>query len=199
MQRWRRDPWVQQARREASRSRAVYKLQEIDRRDQLLRPGQVVIDLGAAPGSWTRYARRRLGNSGRLLAVDRTPMKAVPGVSCIEGDFSLPAVRAQCREWLSDQQADLVLCDIAPNMSGVRGVDQARSMALVNCATEFSCQVLRPGGALLVKVFAGDGLAEYTDRLQQAFSRVDTRKPRASRSGSRELYVLARRRLDRDW
>lgn len=199
MQQWQRDPWVQKARRGTSRSRAVYKLQEIDRRDHLLRPGQLVIDLGAAPGSWSQYARQRLGNTGRLLAVDRTPMKPVPGVACIAGDFSLPAVRAQCREWLSNQQADLVLCDIAPNISGVRDVDQARSMALVNCAAEFSCQVLRPGGTLLVKVFAGDGLAEYTEHLQQAFSRVDTRKPRASRPGSREIYVLARQRLNTAW
>ena len=192
MQRWHRDGWVKKARKDRYRSRAVYKLKEIDQREVLLRRGQTVLDLGAAPGGWSQYARQRIGPKGRLAAIDILPMQDLPGACFIQGDFCHSGVFERCQQWLSGTQADLVLCDIAPNMSGIRSVDQSRSMAVAECAARFSCQILRSGGAFLVKVFAGEGVREYTAGLCQVFGNAVVCRPRASRRGSRELYILAR-------
>ena len=192
VQRQARDPFVRKARGSEYRSRAVYKLIEIDERDHLLRPGQVVFDLGAAPGSWSQYARARVGPQGRVFALDILPMDAVEGVSFIHGDFADDEVLRRCREALGGRRADLVICDIAPNLSGIRDTDEARSMFLAVRAAEFAYQVLAPGGDFLVKLFQGPEADAFRRELMKGFQKVTVRKPRASRSESREFYVLAR-------
>lgn len=192
MQRQARDPFVRKARGSQYRSRAVYKLMEIDERDRLLRQGQVVFDLGAAPGSWSQYARERVGAQGRVFAVDILPMEAIDGVTVIEGDFADDGVLRQCREALGERRADLVICDIAPNLSGIRDTDAARSMFLAERAAEFAHEVLAPGGDFLVKLFQGPEADAFRRELMKGFQKVTVRKPRASRSESREFYVLAR-------
>ena len=187
-----RDPYVRKARRSKYRSRAAYKLQEIDQRDRLFRPGQLVVDLGAAPGSWSQYAASRIGPRGRVVAVDLLPMAPVNHVQIIEGDFGDVAIAARCLEALRGRKADLVISDMAPNLSGVRATDQARSMQLAELALEFATQVLAPGGDLLLKLFQGSGADEFRKELVEHFQRVIVRKPAASKSESREFYVLAR-------
>jgi 23S rRNA (uridine2552-2'-O)-methyltransferase len=187
-----RDPYVRKTRQSEYRSRAAWKLAEIDQRDRLFRPGQLVIDLGAAPGSWSQYAASRVGARGRVLAVDVLPMETLAHVEFIPGDFGEEAVRASCLEALQGRRADLVISDMAPNLSGVRATDQARSMRLAELALEFSRQVLAPGGDLLLKLFQGAGADEFRRQLVEHFQRVMVRKPGASRSASREFYVLAR-------
>jgi 23S rRNA (uridine2552-2'-O)-methyltransferase len=192
VQRQTRDPFARKARASEYRSRAVYKLKEIDERDRLLRPGQVVVDLGAAPGSWSQYAASRVGPEGRVYAVDVLPMDPVPGVVFLEGDFGDEDVQRRLREALGDRRADLVICDIAPNLSGVRDTDQARSMYLAERAGEFAHEVLARGGDFLVKLFQGSEADAFRRELMEGFQKVSVRKPRASRSESREFYVLAR-------
>ena len=187
-----KDPYVRKARQSEYRSRAAFKLQEIDRRDRLFRPGQLVIDLGAAPGSWSQYAAARVGPHGRIIAVDVLPMAPVENVEFIEGDFGEAATCGRCLAALRGRKADLVISDMAPNLSGVRSTDQARSMRLAELALEFSLQVLAPGGDLLLKLFQGSGADEFRKELVEHFQRVIVRKPGASRSASREFYVLAR-------
>lgn len=186
------DPFVKKAQRDGYRSRAVYKLSEIDGRDRLLKPGMTVVDLGAAPGGWSQYAAARIGPQGRVLALDLLPMEPLPGVTCIQGDFQEQAVLETLLELLGDGKADLVLSDMAPNMSGLRGVDQPRAMALAELAVDCAFQVLRPGGDLLLKVFQGEGLDALLLSLRGRFRQVLMRKPKASRGRSPEVYVLAR-------
>jgi 23S rRNA (uridine2552-2'-O)-methyltransferase len=187
-----RDPFVKRAHEEGYRTRAVYKLAEIDERYHILRPGQTVVDLGAAPGGWSLYARQKLGPRGRVLAVDRLAMTATLGVECICGDISDRAVLDLVLSRLAGSTVDLVISDMAPNISGERVSDQAKSMALGAQALEFAVNVLTPGGQLLLKVFQGEGLAELRDALRRHFERDISCKPRASRARSREAYLLGK-------
>ena len=186
-----RDEFVKRARKEGYRGRAVYKLQEIDIRDRLLRPGMTVVDLGAAPGAWSQYVRERLGNSGRVIALDILPMEALAQVEVIEGDFTEDSTVPALLKLLDGGAVDLVISDMAPNISGVAIADQARVMYLAELALDFSVQVLKPGGALLVKIFQGRGFTELYKVIQGNFTRVTTRKPKASRARSAEIYILA--------
>jgi 23S rRNA (uridine2552-2'-O)-methyltransferase len=185
------DEFVRRARDEGLRSRAAYKLMEIDQRDHLLAPGMTVIDLGAAPGAWAVYARDRLGPRGRVIALDLLALEAIPGVEVIQGDFTEDAVFQDLLDRLGGQPVDLVLSDMAPNISGIAAVDQARSIGLAELALDLALRTLRPGGKLLVKVFQGEGYPEYLRLLKGRFDRVVTRKPKASRGRSREIYLLA--------
>ena len=185
------DPYVKRAQAEGWRSRAVFKLEELIERDQLLRPGMVVVDLGAAPGGWSQVARERLGDKGRVIALDILPMQGIGGVDFIHGDFREEAVLAELEQRLAGAAVDLVLSDMAPNMSGMTAVDQPRSMHLVELAEEFAARHLRPGGAFLTKVFQGEGFDEFVRRLRGAYTRVSIRKPKASRARSPEVYALA--------
>ena len=186
-----RDPYVRQARQSQYRSRAVYKLMEIDRQDHLFRRGQTVIDLGAAPGSWSQFASERVGAQGKVIAVDILTMEPVPDVLFIMGDFTEQQTVDDCLRCLSGSKVDLVISDMAPNISGIRHTDQARSMYLAKLVFEFSTAVLKPGGNLLVKVFQGADVEPYRRRLVDVFQRVKHRKPKASRDSSREFYMLA--------
>ena len=186
------DPFVQKARAAGLRSRAAFKLMDLDRRYGLIRAGSRVVDLGAAPGGWSQWAAQRVGPRGRVVAVDILPMSAVAGVSFIQGDFREESVREAVREALGGLAADLVLSDMAPNLSGIRAVDQARSIELVELALELARATLTPGGAFLAKVFQGEGLEELLRSIRTDFAALERRKPEASRARSRELYVLAR-------
>ncbi|MHB8454215.1 MAG: 23S rRNA (uridine(2552)-2'-O)-methyltransferase RlmE [Acidiferrobacterales bacterium] len=186
------DEFVKRAQNEGFRSRAIYKLQEIDRRDHLLRPGMVVVDLGAAPGSWSQYASSCVAPAGRVVALDILAMDALPGVLVLEGDFTEQTVLDLLLDRLQGQPVDLVISDMAPNISGVGVADQARSMYLAELALNFAEQVLRPGGGLLMKTFQGQGYAELHQRMRRSFEHVAVRKPRASRARSRELYLVGK-------
>lgn len=186
------DEYVKRAQKEGYRSRAVYKLQEIQEKDRLLKPGITVVDLGAAPGSWSQYAIRQIGDRGRLIALDILPMDSLAGVDFIQGDFHEQAVLDQLLTLLAGQPVDLVMSDIAPNTSGIKAVDQPRSMYLVELAVDFAKQTLRPGGAFLAKVFQGEGFEALLTDLRAHFASVTIRKPKASRARSAELYLLAR-------
>lgn len=188
-----RDTYVQRARREGRTARSAYKLMEIDRRDALLRPGACVIDLGAAPGSWSAYAAERVGDAGRVLALDVLSMDAAAGVEFLQGDFREAASLQALLDALGDTPVDVLLSDMAPNFSGNRAVDQARSMELAELALDLAGEVLAPHGSLLVKVFHGEGFDEFVRTLRAGFASVATRKPDASRARSRETYLLARR------
>lgn len=186
------DPYVKRAQAEGWRSRAVYKLQEINERDRLLKPGTTLVDLGAAPGGWSQYAARALGERGRVLALDILPMDALAGVDFIQGDFREETVFAQLLATLAGTPVDLVISDMAPNTSGLKAVDQPKQMYLVELALDFARQTLRPGGDFLVKVFQGEGFDALLKDLRADFGSVATRKPKASRARSAELYLLAR-------
>ena len=186
------DPYVKMAQVDGYRSRAVYKLKELDERDQLIKPRMSVIDLGAAPGGWTQYALRKLGNSGKVLAVDILPMEPIPGAHIIEGDFTEQATLDQMLTVLESAPVQLVISDMAPNISGVKTVDQARAMYLAELALDLACNVLEPKGAFLVKVFMGDGFDAFIKLVRERFSRVNVRKPQASRAKSRENYIVAK-------
>ncbi|MBX2881185.1 MAG: 23S rRNA (uridine(2552)-2'-O)-methyltransferase RlmE [Granulosicoccus sp.] len=186
------DPFVQRARKEDYRSRAVYKLIEIDERDQLLSPGLTVVELGAAPGGWTQYLERKLGGRGRIIATDILPMDHLGEVEFIQGDFTEDAVLDQIVASLGDSRADLVLSDMAPNMSGVASSDQARAMYLAELALDMARQLLRPGGHFVTKLFQGAGFEEYATEVRQSFEKLSIRKPDASRSRSSEVYAVAR-------
>jgi len=186
------DPYVQQAQREGYRSRACYKLLEIQERDRLLKPGMTVLDLGSAPGGWSQVAAALVGHSGRVIASDILPMDSIAGVEFIEGDFTSDEVFGQILAALGGAQADLVLSDMAPNMSGVNAVDQPRSIYLVELALDMALRVLAPGGSFVSKVFQGEGFDELFRAARDRFGKVQTRKPRASRPRSREVYLVAR-------
>ena len=187
-----KDPYVKQARESHYRSRAVYKLQEIDQKDKLIKPGHCVVDLGSAPGSWSQYASERIGANGRVIAVDILPMEPIDGVLFTQGDFTDESVEKAVLQQIGEKGADLVISDMAPNLSGIRMSDQARSMALAELVYDFCHQALKPGGDLLIKLFEGAGTSEYRQLLKQHFDKVMTRKPGASRDKSREFYILAR-------
>jgi len=185
------DPFVKRAQAEGWRSRAVFKLEELIERDRLLKPGMVVVDLGAAPGGWSQMVRERLGDAGRIVALDILPMQGIAGVEFIEGDFREDEVLQRLEATLHGAPVDLVLSDIAPNMSGVDVADQARAMHLAELAQEFAAVHLKPGGAFVVKLFQGRGFDEYVRNLRKAYERVSMRKPKASRARSPEVYALA--------
>ena len=186
------DPYVQKAQREGWRSRAVYKLIEIQERDRLLRPGQVVVDLGAAPGGWTQYVSGLMGDNGRIFALDLLPMDSFADVDFIQGDFTEQAILDTLMQHLDGRTVDVVLSDMAPNMSGHEGVDQPRSMYLAELAVEFALRVLGSEGVFLIKLFQGAGFDDYVRELRKQFGSVTMRKPDASRGRSREVYALAR-------
>ena len=186
------DPFVKKARLEGYRSRASYKLMEIDDRDRLLLPGTTVVDLGAAPGGWSQVARARVGAHGRVWAIDLLPMAPLEGVTFIQGDFNAPEVRDALAAALPEGGADLVLSDLAPNISGVALYDQARAAELWDAALEFAVNTLKPKGKFLVKVFHGSDFETYVRRLRLLFESVTTRKPAASRDRSPEVYLLGK-------
>jgi 23S rRNA (uridine2552-2'-O)-methyltransferase len=185
------DEFVKRARKEGYRSRAVYKLQEIDARDRLLKPGMIVVDLGAAPGAWSQYVRERVGRTGRVIALDILPMEALPGVEVLQGDFTEESTLKALLDALGGRPVDLVISDMSPNISGVDSADKARAMYLSELAVDFAVQVLKPGGGFLMKVFQGSGFSELYKDIQGKFTRVVSRKPKASRARSAEIYVLA--------
>jgi 23S rRNA (uridine2552-2'-O)-methyltransferase len=189
------DPYVKRAQAEGWRSRAVFKLEELLERDPILKPGMVVVDLGAAPGGWSQMVREKLrtkGNDvGRVIALDILPMQGIGGVEFIEGDFREAAVLQQLEAALHGQRVDLVLSDMAPNISGVISSDQARAMHLAELATEFANVHLKPGGAFLIKLFQGRDYDAYLKSLRTGYDRVSIRKPKASRQRSPEVYALA--------
>ena len=185
------DEFVLRAQKEGYRSRAIYKLIEIQQKDHILKPGMTVIDLGAAPGGWTEYAVKQLGRQGRMIALDLLPMEPVAGVEIIQGDFREDAILQQLLDLMGGASADLVISDMAPNISGMEVVDIPRAYYLAELALDLSRQVLKPGGGLLVKLFQGEGFDAYQKDLKQDFKRVVMRKPKASRARSREIYALA--------
>lgn len=186
------DPYVKKAQAQGYRSRAIYKLQEIDERDHLLKPGLTVIDLGASPGGWTQYVTQKLQGRGLIIAMDILPMDALSGVQFVQGDFTEDAVFEQLLTYIPTRGVDLLLSDMAPNMSGMASVDIPRAMALAELALDFAQRVLKPNGNMLIKVFHGEGFEELMANIRQLFKKVVARKPSASRSQSREMYVLAK-------
>lgn len=185
------DQYVQRAWKDGYRSRASYKLLEIQEKDKLIRPGMTVLDLGSAPGGWCQVAGRILGDRGRVVATDILAMDALPDVTFVQGDFREEAVFDDIIAALGDQPVDLVICDMAPNMSGNNAVDQPRAMYLCELALDMAVRVLKPNGAFLVKVFHGEGYEEYRRAIQQHFPVLKVRKPEASRTRSREVYLVA--------
>ncbi|HHI94285.1 MAG TPA: 23S rRNA (uridine(2552)-2'-O)-methyltransferase RlmE [Gammaproteobacteria bacterium] len=186
------DHYVKEAQKAGYRSRAVFKLLEIQEKDRVLRPGQVVVDLGAAPGGWSQIAVPLVGDKGAVIALDILPMEPLSGVAMIEGDFTEQTVHDQLVTTLNGRAVDLVMSDIAPNISGMRAVDQPKAMYLAELALDFAQGALKPGGAFLTKVFQGEGFDPYLLALRKSFGKVVIRKPRASRPKSREVYILAR-------
>jgi 23S rRNA (uridine2552-2'-O)-methyltransferase len=186
------DPYVRRARDAGLRSRAAYKLEELDAADKLVFPGAIIVDLGAAPGGWSQYAARRLAGNGRVFALDLLPMDAIPGVRFLQGDFREQAVLDALLGELRGSRVDLVLSDMAPNISGVDVVDQARAADLEAMALDFARRVLGPQGSLVVKVFQGAGFQEFLGDARRSFRAVKMRKPKASRQRSSETYLVAR-------
>ncbi len=186
-----RDPYVRKAQQEGYRSRAVYKLLEIDEREKLLRKGATVLDLGAAPGGWSQVAAERVGSGGRVVALDLLEIDPIPGVEFIQGDFTDETVLQTVLETL-DGPVDLVLSDMAPNITGIRSVDLPAAMYLAELALDCARQVLRPGGSFVTKLFHGEGFDDYVKLVRTCFGTVKVRKPKASRPRSRETYLLAR-------
>ena len=187
-----RDPYVQQARRDGFRSRAVYKLEQISEKERFLRPGMICVDLGSAPGSWSQYVTQKLKGRARIVAVDILPMDSLPDVEFVLGDFREDDVFEQLLQAVGEGGADLVMSDIAPNITGTKVVDQPRSMYLVELALDMARRVLKPGGNFVCKVFQGAGFDEYLRDVRNSFERVKVMKPKASRPGSREVYLVAR-------
>jgi len=186
------DPYVQQAQRDGYRSRACYKLLELQDKDKLIRPGMTVLDLGSAPGGWSQVAVARVGNHGKVIASDILPMDSLPGVIFIEGDFTEEEVFERILAALGGQAIDLVISDMAPNMSGVNAVDQPRAIYLAELALDMAQKVLVPGGAFVAKLFHGEGFDQVFQAAKGSFLKVLTRKPRASRPRSREVYMVAK-------
>ncbi len=194
LQRHVNDEYVKRAQRDGYRSRASYKLLEILDRDRLIRPGMTVVDLGAAPGGWSQIAAKEVGGKGRVIALDILDMEPIPGVEFLRGDFLQDEVLNRLETRLDGRPIDLVISDIAPNISGLNAVDQPRSMYLCELALDFAVNHLREGGGFVTKIFQGEGFDDYVRALRAGFSRVVTRKPRASRAKSREVYLVADRR-----
>ena len=186
------DQYVKRSQQEGYRSRASFKLLEIHEKDKLFKPGMKVVDLGAAPGGWSQVVAKLIGNSGIIVASDILEMSALPGVTFIQGDFTEEAVYEEILSAIGSEKADLVISDMAPNMSGNTASDQPQAMYLVELALDMAIQVLRPGGNFLVKVFQGEGFDDYLKTLKSSFATVVTRKPDASRARSREVYLLGK-------
>ena len=193
-QRQANDPYVKKAQDAGYRSRATFKLIEVQEKDKLIKPGMNVVDLGAAPGGWSQMAAKWVGQRGRVIALDILPMDAIAGVDILQGDFTDETTLQALRDLIGDNQVDVVICDMAPNMSGIRAVDQPKAMYLAELTLEFAREFLRPGGDLLVKVFQGEGIDEFRREMREIFPRMLTRKPQSSRSESRETYLLGRER-----
>ncbi len=185
------DKYVQKAQKLGLRSRAVFKIDEIQLKDKLIKPGMTVVDLGAAPGGWSQFAVEQVGDKGRVIACDLLPMDPIAGVDFLQGDFREEAVLAALLERVGDAKVDVVMSDMAPNMSGNLAVDQPRSMYLVELALEMCSQVLAPNGSIVVKVFQGVGSEEYLKAIREQFKVVKVRKPDSSRARSREVYIVA--------
>jgi len=186
------DVWVRKSQEEGYRSRASYKLVELDKKDKLFRPGQLVVDLGAAPGGWSQVAVERVGDKGVVIASDILPMDPIPGVDFVQGDFTEDEVFERLLELLGDRQADVVISDMAPNMSGMAAVDIPRAMGLVELALDMARQVLRPGGMFVAKVFQGEGFDALLADMRDSFRTVVSRKPDSSRARSREVYLVGK-------
>lgn len=187
-----RDDYVKRAHQEGYRSRAAYKLLEIQEKDRLLRPGIWMVDLGATPGGWSQVASGIVGCRGRVVALDLLPMEPIPGVEFIQADFCEQAVLSKLGSMFSERRLELVISDMAPNVSGVNAVDQPRAMYLSEMAVDFAEEFLQPGGNILVKVFQGQGFEALLRRVRGSFLRLSIRKPKSSRPESRELYLVAR-------
>ena len=185
------DPYVKQAKKAGYRSRAVFKLLEIQEKRRIIKPGQVVVDLGAAPGGWAQAAVPLVGKKGAIIALDILPIEPIEGVTFIQGDFAEQDVHARLLMAINGRAVDLVMSDMAPNISGLKAVDQPRAMYLAELALDFARGVLKPGGDFLVKAFQGEGFDEYLKDVRDAFKKVVIRKPGASRPKSREVYLLA--------
>lgn len=190
------DPFVQLAQKEGYRSRAAYKLLEIDARDRLIKPGMVVVDLGATPGGWSQVAAAKVGRGGKVIALDLLPLDPLAGVDFIQGDFREPGALRQLEGFLQDKPVGLVISDMAPNMSGVVSADQARAMHLAELAMEFALEHLKADGSFLVKTFQGAGFEDFLRLMRSRFAKVATRKPKASRDRSSEVYLLASGKLE---
>jgi len=190
------DPFVQMAQKEGYRSRAAYKLLEIDDKDHLLKPGMVVVDLGATPGGWCQVAATRVGDNGKVIALDLLPLEPLRGVEFIQGDFREEAVLKELEKSLQGKPVGLVISDMAPNFSGVASVDQDRMMYLAELAMEFALEHLSPDGSFLVKVFQGAGFEAYLKLMRSRFTRAVSRKPKASRGRSSEVYLLGTGKLE---
>ena len=192
------DPYVKLAQKEGFRARAAYKLKEIDEAEKLIKPGQIIVDLGSTPGSWAQYARRKMagkeggGIHGRIIGLDLLPMEPIADVDFIQGDFREQAVADQLAQLLGGQKLDLVLSDMAPNLSGIAAADAARIEDIVDLASEFACQHLKPSGCLLVKCFNGSGYNQILEQFRQVFRVVSSKKPKASRDRSSEIFLLGR-------
>ena len=191
LQEYHADEYVKQAKQAGYRSRAVYKLAQIDARDHLFYPGMTVVDLGAAPGGWSQWIQQRLHHQVKLIAVDILTIEPLPGVICIQGDFHEPKVIAELHHYLGKQGVDLVMSDMAPNISGIKAIDQPRAMLLAELAKDFALDVLSQQGSFLCKIFQGEGFDAYLRELKSYFRKVVIRKPNASRARSAEIYVLA--------
>jgi len=191
-QRQEKDLYVERAAREGWRSRAVFKLEQIQARERILKRGMICVDLGASPGSWSQFAARRVGPTGTVLALDVLPMDTIPGVQFVQGDFSNAEAIRNLLELLGDRRADLVMSDMAPNISGNRTIDQPRSMLLAEDGLMFAEQILAEGGTFLVKLFQGEGFEHFVSSVRPRFRRTRLVKPKASRPASREIYLLAR-------
>ncbi|AKE51204.1 23S rRNA (uridine(2552)-2'-O)-methyltransferase RlmE [Kangiella geojedonensis] len=193
-QRWMKehfdDPYVKKSQKDGYRSRAVYKLEELDQKYQLVKPGCTIVDLGAAPGGWSQYAAYKIGSKGKIFALDILPMDPLPDVNFIQGDFREESVLNQLLDMIGDHKATLVLSDMAPNMSGMDAIDQPKGMYLAELALELAREVSAKGASYVVKVFQGEGFDEYIRQCRQSFDKVMIRKPDASRARSREVYVV---------
>ena len=187
-----RDPYVKKARAEGWRSRAVYKLEQIDQKERLLKPDMQIVDLGSAPGSWSQYVTEKMNTRAHIVAVDLLEMDALPNVDFIQGDFREDSTLAAILEALGGEKADLVMSDMAPNISGNRAVDQPRSMYLVELALDICGEVLKPGGAFVTKLFQGEGADAFIALAKSQFDKTKVFKPKASRAGSREVYLVAK-------
>jgi len=188
------DEFVKRAQRDGYRARAAYKLTEVDDKDRLIKPGMTIVDLGSTPGSWSQVAVQRLKGQGRIIGLDLLEMMPIPGVDFIQGDFREASVLEQLENMLDGKQIDLVIADMAPNITGISSVDQANVAYLAELALEFSLKWLKPGGNFLVKVFVGSGFEEIMKSMRDGFEKVATRKPKASRDRSSEVYLLGLKR-----
>ncbi len=189
------DPYVKQAQVDGYRSRAAYKLLELNEKDRLFKPGMTVVDLGSAPGGWSQVVAGLVGDKGRVVALDIIPMDSFAQVEFIQGDFRQDAVLEMLMKTLNGEPVDIVISDMAPNMSGDRVVDQPRSIYLTELALEFACQVLKPGGDFLSKTFEGEGIVELREQIRQNFTKCLNRKPKSSRSESREIFLVGKSRI----